>query len=94
MNRLAVVAVAGLVALASGVGLVRYVGGAEERAIESAAPVAVLMATGPLADGAPFDQAWEDGTIVVVETLRASRPTTAITDPAALRGGVADGALH
>lgn len=93
MNRLAVVAVAAIVALGSGFGLLRYVGDAEERAAAAVEPATVLMATADLVDGSSFDQAWEAGTIVATETLQASRPATAVSDPALLAGAVADGGL-
>ncbi len=94
MNRIAVVAVAAVVALGSGAGLVRYVGGAEDRAVEAVAATEVLMATATVPDGTTFEQAWADGMVVVAQTLQAARPETAVTDPAALRGAVADGDLR
>lgn len=94
MNRIAVVAVAAVVALASGIGLVRYVGGAEERAAAAAAPVDVLVAAVDVADGTSFDDAMAAGTIIRSQTLSAALSPTAITDPAALSGTVADGVLR
>lgn len=93
MNRLVVVGVAALVALGSGVGLLRYVGTAEDRAAESVDAAPVLMATAALPDGTSFDEAWADGTIVVGQTIRSSLPETAVADPATLTGMVADGDL-
>ena len=94
MNRLTVVAVAAVIALGSGLGLMRYVGGAEDRAATTVERVAVLMAAADVETGTSFDEAWADGSIVTTETLRASLPATAITDPAALRGTVTDGGLR
>lgn len=94
MSRLTVVAVAALVALVSGFGLVRYVAGAESRATASASPVPVLMATADVPDGTPFAQAWASGAIVQTQILQSMRPATAITDPIGLDGMVADGVLR
>lgn len=94
MNRLTVVAVAAIVALASGFGLVRYVAGAEGRATASAAPVPVLMAAADIPDGTPFAEAWANGSIVQTEILQSMRPPTAMADPADLEGLVADGVLR
>lgn len=93
MNRLVVVAVAAVVALGSGFGLLRYVGDADQRAAAAVEPVTVLMATADLADGTSFDEAWEAGTIVAADTLRSTRPASAVGDPATLAGTVADGGL-
>ncbi len=94
MNRLTVVAVAALVALVSGVGLVRYVGGAEERASASVSAVPVLIAAQDVAEGTPFADAWAAGSVVQSETLQSIRPATAVVDPAALEGTVATGVLR
>ncbi len=94
MNRLVVVAVAALVALGSGVGLMKYVGGADERASAAAAPVNVFVATVDVPDGTVFDAALHDGRIAVSKTLRASLAPTAVTDPATVTGMVADGVLR
>ena len=94
MNRLTIVAVAALVALGSGLGLVQYVGGADERATESVAPVEMLVATVDVADGTPFDEALADGGIAAALTMRGSLPPTAVTDPSGLAGMVADGVLR
>lgn len=93
MNKLMILAVAAVVAVGSGFGLVQYVAGAEDRAEEKAQAVPVLVATANLAEGTAFDEAFADGRIVASTTLAASRPATAIVDPAALRGLVADGPL-
>lgn len=94
MNRLTVVAVAALVALVSGVGLVRYVGGAEERASAAASPVPVLIAAQDVPEGTPFADAWAAGSIVQSETLQSIRPATAVVDPAVLEGTIASGLLR
>jgi Flp pilus assembly protein CpaB len=88
-----ILAVAAVVAVGSGFGLVQYVAGAEDRAEEKAQAVPVLVATANLAEGTAFDEAFADGRIVQSTTLSASRPATAIVDPEALRGLVADGPL-
>lgn len=94
MNRLTVVAVAAVVALASGIGLVRYVAGAEDRATATAAPVPVLVAAKDVPDGTTFADAWDTGLIVQSEILQGMRPATAVVDPAELQGSVADGVLR
>lgn len=94
MNRLTVVAVAAVVALVSGFGLVRYVGGAEERASAAASPVPILVAAVDVPEGMPFADAFAAGSIVQAETLQSIRPATAIVDPAALQGTIATGLLR
>lgn len=94
MNRLTVVAVAALVALVSGFGLVRYVGGAEQRATASAELVPILTAVVDVPKGTPFADAWAAKSIVESKTIRASRPPTAVLDPTALSGMVAAGVVH
>jgi pilus assembly protein CpaB len=94
VNRLAVIAVAAVVALASGVALVQYAGGADDRAAAAARPVPVLVATADVPDGTPFDTALSDGRIVRSQTLQATLAPTAVTDPAALAGMVAEGVLR
>lgn len=94
MNRLTVVAVAALVAVVSGLGLVRYVAGAEDRATATAQPVTVLVAAADVADGTTFADAWASGAIVRSQILQGMRPPTAITDPAELEGTVVEGVLR
>jgi Flp pilus assembly protein CpaB len=94
MNRLTVVVVAAIVALASGVGLVRYVAGAEDRATATAQTVPVLVAASDVSQGTSFADAWAAGSIVRSEILQGMLPATAITDPVALEGMVADGVLR
>jgi len=94
VNRLTVVAVAALVALGSGFGLVQYVSGAEERASADASPVPILIAAADVAEGTSFADAWSAGSIVQGETLQSIRPASAVTDPASLQGMVASGLLR
>lgn len=93
MNRLAILAIAAVVAVASGFGLVQYVAAADERAEDQVQAVPVLVTTANVAAGTPFETAFEDGRIVESTTLASSRPATAIVDPASLEGLVADAAL-
>jgi pilus assembly protein CpaB len=83
-----------LVALVSGVGLVRYVGGAEQRAKASVELVPILTASADVPEGTPFADAWAAGSIVQSETLMSLRPPTALLDPTALGGTVARSVLH
>lgn len=94
MNRLTVVAIAAVVALISGFGLVRYVGGAEQRATASAELVTILTAAVDVPEGTPFADAWAAKSIVESKTIRATRPPTAVLDPASLSGLVAAGVVH
>lgn len=94
MNRLTVIAIAALVALASGFGLVQYVGGAEERATDAAATVPILVAAVDIPEGTAFSDAWDAGSIVQAETMEAIRPPTAVLDPAELEGTVSSGVLR
>jgi Flp pilus assembly protein CpaB len=94
VKQLTVLAVAALVALASGLGLVRYVGGAEERATASADLVPILTAAVDVPEGMAFADAWAAGSIVKSETLLAVRPPTAVVDPNTLSGKVAFGGLR
>jgi len=94
VNRLTVVAIAAVVALASGVTLVRYVAGAEDRAAASARPVPVLVAAADVPDRTTFEEAWTSGLVVQSEIAQAMRPASAIADPATLAGMVADGVLR
>ena len=94
MNRIAVVAIAALIALGSGFGLVQYVGNADDRAIAAAEPVDVLVAAVDVPDGTPFDEALADGRITASQTMQASLAPTAVTDPTRLAGMVADGVLR
>ncbi|MEY2451966.1 MAG: pilus assembly protein CpaB [Acidimicrobiaceae bacterium] len=93
MNKLTVVAVSAIVALLSGVGLVRYVGGAEERATASAQLVPIMTAAADVPEGTAFANAWNSGQVVWSKTLASVRPPTAVIDPAALAGKVANRAL-
>ena len=88
------VAVAAVVALASGFGLVSYVGSAEDRAAAEVKPVTMLVAAADIPNGTPFDDALADGRIVSSQTLRESLPPSAVTDPSVLTGMMADGVLR
>jgi Flp pilus assembly protein CpaB len=94
MNRLSIVAVAAIVALVSGLGLMRYVSGAEDRATASAEQVPVLTAAADVPEGTPFADAWAAGDIVRSTTLAALRPPTAVVEPDNLQGTVADGVVR
>jgi pilus assembly protein CpaB len=94
MNRLTVLAIAAVVALVSAFVLVRYVGGAEQRATASADLVPILTAAVDIPDGTPFAKAWTAGDIVKTQTLAALRPPTAVVDPKALAGMIADGVVR
>src|SRR5262245_39580579 len=72
----------------------RYASGAEDRAEASVAPVTVLVATSDVDAGTSFDDALADGRIVFSSTLQSSLPPTAVRDPGALEGTVADGMLR
>jgi len=89
-----VVAIAAVVAVLSGLGLVSYVGGAEDRAAATVEPVTMLVATDDIAAGTAFDDALADGRIVASQTLKESRPLTAVADPSALEGMMADGIVR
>jgi Flp pilus assembly protein CpaB len=90
---LTVVAVAALVALLSGLGLVRYVGGAEQRAKASAELVPIMTAAADVPEGTPFANAWTSGQVVMSQTLASIRPPTAVVNPSVLSGMVANRAL-
>jgi Flp pilus assembly protein CpaB len=93
VNRLTVVAVAALVALLSGVGLVRYVGGAEQRAKASAELVPIITAVADVPEGTTFANAWGSGQVAWAQTLASIRPPTAVVDPNLLAGMVANRGL-
>jgi Flp pilus assembly protein CpaB len=93
MNRLTVVAVAAIVALLSGFGLVRYVGGAEQRAKASAELVPIITAAVDVPEGTTFAAAWSSGQLVWAQTLASIRPPSAVLDPNLLSGMVANRAL-
>ena len=78
-----------MVALGSMVGLVRYVGGAEDRATASAELVPILTAAADLPEGTSFANAFGSGQVVWSETPASVRPSTAVVDPNALAGMVA-----
>jgi pilus assembly protein CpaB len=94
VNRLTVVAIAALVAIASAVGLFGYVAGAEDRATAGAQPVPVLMASTDIPTGTSFADAWKTGAIVESTIVRTMLPRTAIADPDSLEGTIADGVVR
>ena len=93
MNRLTIVAVSAIVALLSAVGLVRYVGGAEQRATASAQLVPIMTAAADVPEGTTFANAFASGQVVWSKTLASVRPPTAVLDPAAIAGKVANHGL-
>jgi Flp pilus assembly protein CpaB len=94
MNRVTVVAIAAVVALLSALGLVHYVGGAEQRATASAELVPILTASADIAQGTTFADAQAAGSIVQSKTLASLRPPTAVVEPGALSGMVASVVLR
>jgi Flp pilus assembly protein CpaB len=93
VNKLVVLAVAAVVAIGSGFGLLQYVGNAEARAEEATQAVDVFVAAQTVPAGTVWEDALSEGLIVTSQTLSGSLPPTAVTDPAALAGLVADDAL-
>jgi Flp pilus assembly protein CpaB len=93
VNRLTVVAIAAVVALSSGFGLVHYTGGAEKRALASAQLVPIMTAVSDVPEGTSFATAWGTGEVAFTQTVASIRPPTAVLDPAALSGMVANRAL-
>src|SRR3546814_7912197 len=78
LNRIVVVAIAAVVAIASGLGLLQYVGGAEDRAAASVESVNVLMASVDVPDGTSFADAIAEGSITSTPILRTSLAPTAV----------------
>jgi Flp pilus assembly protein CpaB len=93
MNRIGVLVVAAVVALASSIGLVRYASGAQDRAVQATQPVPVMVVSKDVAAGTQFSAAWNEGSITMSETLQSLRPDTAVLDPKALTGLVATAGL-
>lgn len=93
MNRTMIIVVAVVVAVASGAGMLMYVGRADARATKGVELVPVLVAKGDLPAGMPFATAWERKQIVPSETLRRLLPPTAVTSTQPLQGKVATGAV-
>ena len=89
MNKIAVLVVAGVVALGSCLGLVKYASGAEDRAIKASQPVPVMVAVKDVAAGTSFTSAWRDGQIAMSQMPQSLRPATAVADPNHLDGLVA-----
>ena len=93
MNKLVILAVAAVVAVGSGFGLLQYVSGAEARAEEATQAVDIFVAAQTVPAGTSWEEARSTGLIVTSQTLRGSLPPTAVTDAASLAGLVADDAL-
>jgi pilus assembly protein CpaB len=86
MSQVKIVIIAAVVAVASGFGLVSYATGAQERAVDAAKPVSVLVVASDVPSGMPFTQAWNEKRIVVGQTLQSLLPATAVADPNQLDG--------
>ena len=86
MNRVGVLVVAAIVAIGSCFGLVRYASGAQDRAVQSAEPVPVMIAVKDVPQGMAFSTAWNEGRLSLSNIPRTLRPATAVTDPNALAG--------
>lgn len=86
MNRVGVLVVAAIVALGSAFGLVRYASGAQDRAVQAAEPVPVMIAMKDVPEGMAFSTAWNEGRLAMSNIPKSLRPATAVLDPNALAG--------
>ena len=86
MNRVGVLVVAAVVAIGSCFGLVRYASGAQDRAVQAAEPVPVMIAMKDVPQGMAFSSAWNEGRLALSNIPKTLRPATAVTDPNALAG--------
>jgi len=86
VNRVGVLVVAAVVAIGSCFGLVRYASGAQDRAVQAAEPVPVMIAMKDVPQGMPFSTAWNEGRLALSNIPRTLRPATAVVDPNALSG--------
>ena len=86
MNRVGVLVVAAVVAIGSCFGLVRYASGAQDRAVQAAEPVPVMVAMKDVPAGMPFSTAWNEGRLAMSNIPKTLRPITAVVDPNALAG--------
>src|SRR3954451_15015841 len=93
MKHVGVLVVAGIVALVSCLGLIRYASGAQERAVESAEPVPVMTVVQEIPAGMAFSAAWTEGRVTLSQIPKSLRPATAVIDPNSLTGLVAVGPL-
>ena len=93
MNRVGVLVVAAIVAVGSCLGLVRYASGAQDRAVEAAEPVPVMIAVKDVPQGMPFSTAWNEGRLSLSNIPKTLRPGTAVVDPNALVGMTASAPL-
>lgn len=86
MNRVGVLVVAAVVAVGAAFGLIRYASGAQDRAVEAAEPVPVMIAMKDVPEGMPFSTAWNEGRLALSNIPKTLRPVTAVVDPNALSG--------
>jgi Flp pilus assembly protein CpaB len=93
MNKIGILVIAGVVALGSCLGLVKYANGAEDRAVSASEPVPVMVAVKDVPVGATFTSAWNNGDIAMSQIPRSLRPATAVQDPTQLAGLVASAPL-
>ena len=93
MNRVGVLVVAAVVAIGSCFGLVRYASGAQDRAVQAAEPVPVMIAMKDVPQGMAFSTAWNEGRLALSNIPRTLRPATAVVDPNALAGLTASAPL-
>src|SRR5438105_2112478 len=74
------------VAVGSCFGLVRYASGAQDRAVQAAEPVPVMVAMKDVPEGMSFSTAWNEGRLALSNIPKTLRPDTAVVDPNALAG--------
>src|SRR3954454_14697187 len=86
MNKIGILVIAGVVALGSCLGLVKYANGAEDRAVSASEPVPVMVAVNDVPAGTTFTTAWNNGDIAMSSMPRSLRPATAVDDPTQLAG--------
>lgn len=86
MNKIGILVIAGVVALGSCLGLVKYANGAEDRAVSASEPVPVMVAVNDVPEGTTFTTAWNNGDIAMSSMPRSLRPATAVEDPTQLTG--------
>src|SRR3954447_22146304 len=89
MKHMGVLVVAGIVALVSCLGLIRYASSAQERATASAEPVPVMTVAQDIPEGMTFAAAWSEGRVTLSQIPKSLLPPTAVSDPNTLAGLVA-----
>src|SRR3954447_11579905 len=89
MKHMGVLVVAGIVALVSCLGLIRYASSAQERATASAEPVPVMTVAQDIPEGMTFAAAWSEGRVTLAQIPKSLLPPTAVTDPNTLAGLIA-----